>query len=187
MGSWITTKQLLLHQDAKSSHTRNQGSGELGLLTGSMDIHLVPPCTITGVKMYTSRQRPANVSWILLNYFQTIIKYHSYRPPTDCSCIIPHGFSSNFQTQITTSPVPRDSSFACQSRSTLKPHSLINSNFELAHAQQEAKEITDDNSHSRHPKTAITSEGGHPEDTTSITSQGVHWLPSTLAPQLVSR
>jgi hypothetical protein len=56
MGSWITTKQLLFRQDAKSSHTRNQESGELGLLTASMDIHLVPPCTITGVKMYHNYQ-----------------------------------------------------------------------------------------------------------------------------------
>jgi hypothetical protein len=47
-------KQLLLRQDAKSSHTRNQESGKLGLLTGNMDTHLVPPCIITGVKMYTS-------------------------------------------------------------------------------------------------------------------------------------
>jgi hypothetical protein len=39
MGLWITTKQLLLRQDARSSHTRNQESGELGLLTGSMDNH----------------------------------------------------------------------------------------------------------------------------------------------------
>jgi hypothetical protein len=33
MGSWITTRQLLLRQDAKSSPTRDQESGELGLLT----------------------------------------------------------------------------------------------------------------------------------------------------------
>jgi hypothetical protein len=64
------------------SHTRNQESGELGLLAGSMDIHLVPPCIITGVKMYTSRQRPENASWILSSSFPTIIKCHSYHPPT---------------------------------------------------------------------------------------------------------
>jgi hypothetical protein len=81
MDSWITTKQLLLRQDAKSLHTRNQESGELGLLAGSMDTHLVPPCIITGVKMYIYRQRPANVSRILSTYFPTIVKYHSYRPP----------------------------------------------------------------------------------------------------------
>jgi hypothetical protein len=56
MGLWITTRQLLLRQDAKSSHTKSQQSGELGLLTGSIDIHLVTQCIITGVKMYTSRQ-----------------------------------------------------------------------------------------------------------------------------------
>jgi hypothetical protein len=39
MDSWITTKQILLRQDAKSLHTRNQESGELWLLTGSIDIH----------------------------------------------------------------------------------------------------------------------------------------------------
>jgi hypothetical protein len=39
-----------------------------------------------------------------------------------------------FQTQITTSSVPRDPSFACQIRSTTKPHSLTNPNIELAHA-----------------------------------------------------
>jgi hypothetical protein len=53
----------------------------VGLLTGSMDIHLVLPCTITRVKMYTSRQRPATASWILSNSFPTIIKCHSYHPP----------------------------------------------------------------------------------------------------------
>jgi hypothetical protein len=79
---WITTKQLLLRQDTKSSHTRNQESGELGLFTGSMGTHLVPSCIITGVKMYTSRQRPANASWTLSNSFPTIIKCHSYHPPT---------------------------------------------------------------------------------------------------------
>jgi hypothetical protein len=38
MGSWITTKQILLPQDAKSLSTRNQESGRLGLLMGNMDI-----------------------------------------------------------------------------------------------------------------------------------------------------
>jgi hypothetical protein len=76
-------KQLLLRQDAKSLHTRNQENGELGTITYIMDIHLVPPCIITGVKMYTFRQRPATASWILLNYFPIIFRCHSYRPPTD--------------------------------------------------------------------------------------------------------
>jgi hypothetical protein len=42
-----------------------------------------------------------------------------------------------------------------------KHHSLINPNLELAHAQQAANEITDDNSHSGHPQCVITSEGDH--------------------------
>jgi hypothetical protein len=75
-------KQLLLRQDAKSLHTRNQERGDLGLLTGNMDIHLVPPGIITGVKMYTSRQRPVNASWILSSSFPTTIKCNSYHPPT---------------------------------------------------------------------------------------------------------
>jgi hypothetical protein len=77
-----------------------------------------------------------------------------------------------------TSSVPRDSSFPCQSRSTPKHHSLINPNLELAHAQQTANEITDDNSHSKHPQYVITTEGGHTSDTTSLTSEGAHWLPA---------
>jgi hypothetical protein len=82
---------------------------------------------------------------------------------------------------------PRDSSWACQRRPTFNPHSLIKPNLELAHAQQAANEITDDNSHSKHPQCAITSEGGHTSDTTSITYEGAHWLPAPLGPQPVSR
>jgi hypothetical protein len=85
MASWITTKQLLLRQDAKSLHTRNQESDALRHPTCNMDIRWDPPCIITGVKMYTSRPRPVNASWILSNSFPIIIKFHSYRPPTDCS------------------------------------------------------------------------------------------------------
>jgi hypothetical protein len=73
----------------------------------------------------------------------------------------------NFQTQITTSSVPRDSSFACQGRPTPKPRSLINPNLEIVHAHQAANEITDDNSHPRHPQCAISSEGGRSKETTS--------------------
>jgi hypothetical protein len=82
MGSWITTRQILLHQNAKSSYTRKQVSDKLGPLAGSMDTHLVPPCIITGFKMYTYRQRPATTSWTLSNYFPTTIKFHSYHPLT---------------------------------------------------------------------------------------------------------
>jgi hypothetical protein len=212
MGLWITTRQLLLRQDAKSSHTRSQESGELGLLTGSMDTHLVPPCIITGVKMYTSRQRSANASWILLNYFPQLSNATAiiHRPVTNGSqrhdgllpesssrCPLrqrrerhhsgPCGSSGDFQTQITTSSVLRDSSFASQSCSTPKPHSHINPNIELAYAQHAANEMTDNNSHSRHPQWGITSEGGHTYGTTSFTYEGAHWLPATLASQPVSR
>jgi hypothetical protein len=85
MVSWITTKQLLLRQDEKSLHTINQESDALGHPTGNMDTRWVPPCIITDVKMCTSRPRPGNASWILSSSFPTIIKSHSYRPPTDCS------------------------------------------------------------------------------------------------------
>jgi hypothetical protein len=78
----VDYEQPLPRQDAKSLHTRNQESGELGPLTGSMDTHLVPPCIITGVKTCTSPPRPASASWILLNSFLTLIKCHSYRSPT---------------------------------------------------------------------------------------------------------
>jgi hypothetical protein len=74
IGSWMTTKQLLLHQDAKSLHRRNQESGELEPITGSTDTHLVPQCIITSVKIYTSRSRPSNALWTLFNSFLTIIK-----------------------------------------------------------------------------------------------------------------
>jgi hypothetical protein len=38
MASWITTKQRLLRQDAKSLHTRNEESDALGHPTGNMDV-----------------------------------------------------------------------------------------------------------------------------------------------------
>jgi hypothetical protein len=52
---------------------------------GQHGYSLVPSCIITGVKMYTSRQRPANASWILSNSFPTIINCHSFRQPTSYS------------------------------------------------------------------------------------------------------
>jgi hypothetical protein len=94
----------------------------------------------------------------------------------------PCRFSSNFQTQITTSSVPRDLSSACQGRLSPRPRSRFNPNLELARTHQAANKITDDSSHPRHPQCAITTEGGHTQDTTSITSEGVHWLPDTLTP-----
>jgi hypothetical protein len=50
---------------------------------GNMDIPWVPQCIITDVKMYRSRPRPVNASWILSSSFLTIIKCHSYSQPTD--------------------------------------------------------------------------------------------------------
>jgi hypothetical protein len=76
MGSWITTKQILLRQGATSLPTRNQESGELGLLTGSMNIHLVPPCSITGVKMYTFSTKASERIMDTLELFP-----HNYQMP----------------------------------------------------------------------------------------------------------
>jgi hypothetical protein len=70
--------------------------------------------------------------------------------------------------------VPHNSSFAAQIHPTPKPHSLVNADLELANARQPANEITHENYHSRHPQWVITSEGGHPEDTTSFISEGAH-------------
>jgi hypothetical protein len=81
--SWITTKQILLRQDAKSLHTINQESDALGHPVGNMDILWVPQCIITDVKIYTPRPQPVNASWILSGSFPTITKCHSCRQPTD--------------------------------------------------------------------------------------------------------
>jgi hypothetical protein len=85
MASWITTKQLLLRQDAKSLHTRNQESDVLGLPMGKMDILWAQQCITTAVKMFTSRLRLANASWIHSSFSLTIIRCHSCLPLTDCS------------------------------------------------------------------------------------------------------
>jgi hypothetical protein len=58
-------------------------SDALGQPTGNMDIPWAPQCIITDVKMYTSRPRPVNASWILSSSFLVIIKCHSYRQLTD--------------------------------------------------------------------------------------------------------
>jgi hypothetical protein len=50
-----------------------------------------------------------------------------------------------------------------------KPRSLINPNLELAHAQQATHGTSDDNPHSRYPRQAINTEGGHTSDATSFT------------------
>jgi hypothetical protein len=98
-------------------------------------------------------------------------EFQNPHPAVPFACV-GDGFSSNFQTQITTLSVPRDSSFACQSRYTPNHHSLTNPNLELTHSQPAANDITDDNSHSKYPICAITSEGGHTSVTTCITTKG---------------
>jgi hypothetical protein len=82
---WITTKQLLLRQDAKLLHMRNQESDALGLPMGNIYTCWVPQCITTDVKTFISRPRPVNASWTLLSSFHAIIKCHSYHPPIDCS------------------------------------------------------------------------------------------------------
>jgi hypothetical protein len=67
-------RKIIAHEKPGNQHT--------WALTVSMDTHLVPPCIITGVKIYTSQQLPANTLWILSNSFPIIINCHSYRPPT---------------------------------------------------------------------------------------------------------
>jgi hypothetical protein len=62
-----------------------QESDTLGHPTGNIDIRWVPQCIITDVKMYTSLPQPVNVSCKISSSFLTIIKCHSYLPPTDCS------------------------------------------------------------------------------------------------------
>jgi hypothetical protein len=54
MALCITTNQLLLRQDAKSLHTRNQENYALGHPTGNMAIPWVQQCIITDLKMYIS-------------------------------------------------------------------------------------------------------------------------------------
>jgi hypothetical protein len=61
-----------------------------------------------------------------------------------------------------------------------KPHYLTKPTLALYHAPQAANEITNDNSHSKHPQSAITTEGGH-------TSEGAHWVPRPLTTKPVSR
>jgi hypothetical protein len=85
MASWITTKNILLRQDAKSLHTRNRESDVLGHPTVKMDILWAQQCITTAVKMYTSRPRLANASWIHSSFSLTIIRCHRCLPLTYCS------------------------------------------------------------------------------------------------------
>jgi hypothetical protein len=79
----ITTKQLLLCQDAKSLHTRNQEKDALGRPMGNMDILWAQQCITTGVKMSTTLLQLANASWTHSSFSHTIIKCHSCLPLTD--------------------------------------------------------------------------------------------------------
>jgi hypothetical protein len=85
MASWITTKHILLRQDAKSFHTRNQESDVLGHPPGNKDIIWAQQCITTAVKISTSRPRLANASWIHSSFSLTIIRCHSCLPLTYCS------------------------------------------------------------------------------------------------------
>jgi hypothetical protein len=67
------------------------------------------------------------------------------------------------------------------------PCRIIKPNLELSHAPIATNKINDNNSHTRHPQCAITSEGGHAYNTPPITSKGAHSLLETLSPQLVPR
>jgi hypothetical protein len=62
------------------------------------------------------------------------------------------------------------------------PRRIIQSNISLSHPLSASDEITDNNSRSRR---AITSEGGHTNDASSVTSGGFNALTKTLSPQLV--
>jgi hypothetical protein len=92
-----------------------------------------------------------------------------------------------FKLKLQQAPSPATHAPSCQGRPKPRPRSFFNPNLELARIHHAANEITDQNSHPRHPQRTITSKGGHTWDTKSITSEGVHWLPDTLAPQPVSR
>jgi hypothetical protein len=60
MGSWITTRQHLHHQDAKSSPTRSQASGELGLPTDMWILNQSRHASLPGSKCihFNNGQRP---------------------------------------------------------------------------------------------------------------------------------
>jgi hypothetical protein len=69
-------KKLLLLQDAKSLHTRNQENDVRGHPMGNMDIIWAQQCITTAVKMSTSRLRLANVLWTHSSFFP-----HNYQMP----------------------------------------------------------------------------------------------------------
>jgi hypothetical protein len=81
MALWITTRYILLRQDAKSLHTRNQENDARGHPTGNMDILWAQQCITTAVKRSTSRPRLANASWTHSSFFP-----RNYQVPQLSSC-----------------------------------------------------------------------------------------------------
>jgi hypothetical protein len=67
------------------------------------------------------------------------------------------------------------------------PRRIIKSNLSFSHAPAAPNEITDKNSRSRHNQRAITSEGGHTNDESALTSEGAKALTKSCSPQLVPR
>jgi hypothetical protein len=207
MTSWITTKQLLLRRGAKSFHTRNRESAVLRHPTANTGILWAQQCITTGVKMFTSRPRLANASWIHSSFSLTIIRCHSCPPLTDCSWR-PTTCQMHYKTRIqryhslTSEMTPsrrsqhwrtfsnsnlksshsHNSSSSCQFHSTHMPRRIIQSNLDLSRAPATSNEIIDNNSRSRHNQRAITSEGGHTNDESAFTSEGAKTLTKSCSP-----
>jgi hypothetical protein len=67
------------------------------------------------------------------------------------------------------------------------PHRIIQYNLCFSLAPAAPNDITDNDSRSRRNQRAITSEGGHTNDASSVTSEGAHALTESLSPQLIPR
>jgi hypothetical protein len=67
------------------------------------------------------------------------------------------------------------------------PRRIIKSNASFSHASAAPNEMTDNNVRSRYSQSAITSEGGHTNDSYFVTSEGAQALTESLSPQLVPR
>jgi hypothetical protein len=65
------------------------------------------------------------------------------------------------------------------------PRRIIQSNLSFAHVPAASDKILDNNSRLRHNQRAITSEGGHTNDTQSVTYKGAHALTESHPPQPV--
>jgi hypothetical protein len=92
-----------------------------------------------------------------------------------------------FQKQVTKSSHSRTSSCTCQGHSTHMPRRNIQSTLSFSYAPVAPNEITNNKSLSRHNQNAITSEGGHTNDKSAITSEGAKALTKSFSPQLVTR